>query len=32
MNKLENKGKLESIEPKKYSIRNKYKMKRLNEA
>ena len=32
MNKLESKEKLESIEPKKYSIRNKYKMKRLNEA
>ena len=31
-NKLENKWKLEFIEPKKYSIRNKYKMKRLNEA
>ena len=32
MNKFENKGKMESIEPKKYSIRNKYKMKKINEA
>ena len=32
MNKFENKGKMESIEPKKFSIRNKYKMKKINEA